>query len=126
MQREGNDVTVIGMGSILKDVCETADSLRERGIGVRVINMHTVKPIDREAIIKAVEETGKVITVEDHSVIGGLGSAVAEVVAEYGEKVKFRRIGLIEFSKGYGNYLQVKAANGIGSDTIGEMIMQLL
>ena len=81
---------------------------------MRVINIHTVKPIDREIILKAAEETGRIITVEDHNVIGGLGSAVAEVIAESKISVVFRRLGLKGFSKGYGTYTQVKEKNGIG------------
>lgn len=116
--REGNDATLIATGSILKDVLEAAGKLESEDIHVRVINMHTIKPIDRDAIIRAVDETGRIMTVEDHNVIGGLGSAVAEVIAEYGKGVCFRRIGLNNFSNGYGSYSQVKAQNGISIEII--------
>ena len=106
--REGKDVTLIGTGSILKDVLDAADQLESEGISVRVIDMHTIKPVDKEAIIKAVDETGSIMTVEDHNVTGGFGSAVAEVIAEYGKGVRFRRLGLGSFSEGYGTYTQVK------------------
>ncbi|MDE7177489.1 MAG: transketolase [Lachnospiraceae bacterium] len=112
--REGTDVTIISMGTILKDVINIAEQVEEENIKVRVINMHTVKPLDKEIIIKAVEETGKIITIEDHSMIGGVGSAVAEVIAEYGSPVKFIRMGLKGFSQGYGTYDQVRDSNGIG------------
>lgn len=115
---EGSDITLIGTGSILKDVLDAAEQLKTEGIHARVIDMHTIKPIDQDAVIKAVEETGKIITVEDHNVIGGLGSAVAEVVAEYGNGVRFRRLGLESFSKGYGTYDEVKECNGIGVASI--------
>ena len=118
--KEGNDITMIGTGSILKDVLDAAEQLKAEGINARVINMHTIKPIDREAVIKAVEETGKIITVEDHNVLGGLGSAVAEVIAEYGKGIIFRRLGLKDFSAGYGKYLEVKKYNGLDLDTIIE------
>lgn len=95
--KDGDDITLIGMGSILKDVLDAAVRAEKCGINARVINMHTIKPIDRKVIIKAIEETGKIITVEDHNIIGGIGSAVAEVAAEYGGEVKFRRIGLSGF-----------------------------
>lgn len=78
--RDGGDITLIGTGSILKDVLDVSEQLKLEGIDVRVIDMHTIKPIDKEVIIKAIDETGKLITVEDHNVIGGLGGAVAEVV----------------------------------------------
>lgn len=112
--REGDDVTLIGTGSIIKDILDAAKNLQEKGVNARVINIHTIKPIDTEIIIKAVEETGKIVTVEDHNVIGGLGSAVAEVIAESGKGVKFKRLGLKDFSIGYGTYDQVKAINEIG------------
>lgn len=112
--RDGGDITLIGTGSILKDVLDAAEQLKLEGIDVRVIDMHTIKPIDKEVIIKAIDETGKLITVEDHNVIGGLGGAVAEVVAEHGEKIQFRRLGLDGFSTGYGTYDQLKEQNGIG------------
>lgn len=112
--KDGRDITLIGAGSILKDVLEVAEQLQGEGINARVIDMHTIKPIDRDVIVKAVEETGKIVTVEDHDMIGGLGSAVAEVVAEYGKSVRFARIGLGGFSDGYGTYAQVKERNGIG------------
>lgn len=119
---DGKDITVIAMGSIIKDVLDAVGILDNEGIGVRVLNMHTVKPIDREAVIEAVEETGKIITVEDHNVIGGLGSAVAEVIAEYGKGVQFVRIGLEGFTEGYGTYEQVKEMNGVGKNRICEII----
>lgn len=124
--REGRDITLIGMGSILKDVCEAAAELEQEGVRAQIINMHTIKPLDSEAIIRAVEETGKIITVEDHNIVCGLGSAVAEVIAEYGKRVSFKRIGLRGFSKGYGNYTQVKEQNGIGKDIIIENVKQLM
>lgn len=112
--RDGKDVTLIGTGSILRDILDTADLLQKESIGARVINIHTVKPIDKEIILKAAEETGRIVAVEDHDIIGGLGSAVAEVVAESGKGVAFKRLGLHGFSKGYGTYGQVKEENGIG------------
>lgn len=116
--KDGNDVTVIGTGSILKDVLDAAEQLQKEGIQARVINIHTIKPIDREIILQAVEETGKIITIEDHNIIGGLGSAVAEVIAESGKGVAFKRLGLQGFSNGYGTYAQLKDMNGIGIERI--------
>ena len=120
--RDGKDVTIIGTGSILKDVLGIAERLSESGISARVINIHTIKPIDKDIIIKSAQETGKVATVEDHNIIGGIGSAVSEVLAEAGIGVKFKRFGLQGFSKGYGTYDQVKKMNGIGIDYIADEI----
>lgn len=124
--RDGGDITLIGTGSILKDVLDVSEQLKLEGIDVRVIDMHTIKPIDKEVIIKAIDETGKLITVEDHNVIGGLGGAVAEVVAEYGEKIQFRRLGLDGFSTGYGTYDQLKEQNGIGLKRIYNEVKLLI
>ena len=120
--KDGKDITLVGTGSILKDILDAAEQLQDEGINARVIDMHTIKPIDKEAVIKAVEETGKIVTVEDHNIIGGLGSAVAEVIAEYGKNVIFKRLGLNDFSKGYGTYGEVKENNAIGIMTICETI----
>jgi len=124
--KDGKDITLIGTGSILKDVLDAANRLQQDGIAARVINIHTLKPIDKELIIKAIEETKKIITIEDHSVIGGLGSAVAEIIAESGKGVAFKRIGLHDFSKGYGSYTQVKELNGIGIGQIIDSVKMLL
>lgn len=124
--REGKDITLIGTGSILKDVLDAAEMLQDIGVDARVINIHTIKPIDKEIIDQAIIETGKIVTIEDHNVIGGLGSAVAEVIAEYGSGVTFRRLGLHGFSEGYGTYAQVKAKNGIGVDSICKEVKECL
>lgn len=79
---DGSDATIIATGIMVAMAVEAAQSLQEAGINVRVINMATIKPIDREAIIRAAKETGAIVTAEEHNVIGGLGSAVAEVLVE--------------------------------------------
>ncbi len=79
--RDGNDVTVIACGSLVYEALVAAENLSGDGINVSVVNCHTVKPIDEKAIIKAAKETGAIVTAEEHQVHGGLGSAVAEVVA---------------------------------------------
>lgn len=80
--REGSDVTVIATGVMLDEAIQAAEQLAEQGVSVRVIDMHTIKPIDREIIVKAAKETKGIVTAEEHSVIGGLGSAVAEVLSQ--------------------------------------------
>lgn len=80
--RDGEDVSIIATGLMVNEALEASKALAEQGISARVINIHTIKPIDRDIIVKAAKETGKIITVEEHSVIGGLGSAVADVVTE--------------------------------------------
>lgn len=78
--KEGTDVTIISTGCMLETCMKAAEQLAAEGVSARVLDMHTIKPIDEEAIVKAAKETKGIVTVEDHSVIGGLGSAVAEVL----------------------------------------------
>ena len=80
--KDGKDITIIATGLMVGEAIEAGKILAEQGVDARVINIHTIKPIDRDIIVKAAKETGKIVTVEEHSVIGGLGSAVAEVVTE--------------------------------------------
>lgn len=125
--KDGEDITLIGTGSILKDILDVSDQLEAEGISARIIDMHTIKPIDKENIIKAIDETGAIMTIEDHNIIGGIGSAVAEVIAESGMSVKFARVGLKDqFSKGYGSYGEIKKLNEIGTENIKDAVKKLL
>lgn len=113
--KEGTDITVVSTGSIVVDVLKAAKELEQQQISVRILTIHTMKPFDKELIIQALKETKGMVTVEDHNTIGGLGSAVSEVIAESGLATRFKRVGLVEhFSKGYGSYSEVKEANHIG------------
>ena len=80
--REGTDVTIMATGTMLYMAIEAAEKLAEEGISARVTNVHTIKPIDKEDIIEAAKTTGCIVTAEEHNILGGLGSAVAEVVCE--------------------------------------------
>lgn len=89
----GNDITLISSGCILPEVLKTAENLEGQGVSCRVINLPTLKPVDKEIIIKAAKETKKIVTIEDHSIVGGLGSIVAEVLCE-NHPARLLRIGL--------------------------------
>ena len=80
--REGSDITIIALGLMVSESLEAAELLKSKGISARVVNMSTLKPIDRDLIISCARETGAIVTAEEHSIIGGLGSAVCEVVSE--------------------------------------------
>ncbi len=80
--KEGTDVTIIATGLMVNEAIEAAKTLEAEGISVELINMHTIKPLDKDAVIKAAKKTGCIVTAEEHNIIGGLGSAVAEVVTE--------------------------------------------
>jgi transketolase len=91
--RDGTDVTLIATGGCLNAALAAHDALKADGIAARVLNMHTIKPLDRDAIARAARETGRIVTVEEHSIIGGLGAAVAEVLAELGAG-RLARVGI--------------------------------
>jgi transketolase len=80
--KDGKDVTIVATGIMVDMAMKAAETLEAEGISARVVNIHTIKPIDREIILAAAKETGAIVTAEEHNVIGGLGSAVAEVVCE--------------------------------------------
>lgn len=91
--KEGNDVTLIASGILVDEALTAAEMLEEKGVSARVVNMFTLKPIDEELIIKCAKETGAIVTCENHSIINGLGSAVAEVLVENVNNVPMERIG---------------------------------
>lgn len=93
--REGKDVAIIAAGLPLASAMEAAEKLAAEGIEARVIDMHTIKPLDEEAVLRAAKEIGKIVTIEEHSIIGGLGSAVAEVLAEQCP-AKLKRVGIYD------------------------------
>lgn len=93
--RDGKDVTIIACGVMVYISLRAAEMLKEKGISARVINLHTIKPIDKEIIIKAAKETGAIVTAEEHSIVGGFGGAVAEVVVE-SYPVPMKRVGTLD------------------------------
>lgn len=92
--REGNDLTIIVTGTEVHPSLSAADQLAAVGISTRVLDMHTIKPLDRQEVLAAAQETGGILTVEEHNITGGLGSAVAEVLADTGISCRFRRHGV--------------------------------
>ena len=91
--KDGSDLTIVATGMMVSMALEAAETLAAKGISARVVNIHTLKPIDKDIILKAARETGAIVTAEEHSIIGGLGSAVAEVVGE-GCPVPVVRLGV--------------------------------
>jgi len=94
LMRDGGQATLIATGNMLPATLAVAERLENKGKKIRVISLHTVKPLDEELIKKAAKETPAIFTFEEHNIIGGLGSAVAEVLAEQGSKTAFRRFGI--------------------------------
>lgn len=92
---EGSDITVIATGLVVNEARKAVETLEKEGVNVRLINIHTIKPIDREIVIKAAQETGRIITIEEHNVIGGLGDAVCDVVTSECP-VPVRKVGVYD------------------------------
>ena len=119
--REGTDVTIIASGLTVSESLAAAEKLAADGISAGVINIHTIKPLDEEAIIKAAEKTGKIVTVEEHSVIGGLGSAVCDVVAEKAP-AKVMKIGINDVFGESGPAVQLIQKYGLDAESIYEKV----
>jgi transketolase len=125
--KPGRDITLFSTGSIIPEVLSAALKLAERHINARVINVHTLKPMDKEAVIKAASETRMLFTVEEHTILGGLGGIIAEILAEMGAGVKLKRIGLPDsFATGYGSVPELRRMNCLDSDSIFTTIFESL
>lgn len=116
---DGKDVAIIANGDTVRLAIEAKETLEKEGISVRLLDMHTIKPLDKEAVISCINDIGKIITVEDHNIINGLGSAVCEVAAEMG-KGKVYRIGIQDQFGQSAPYERLLAMNGITVENIIE------
>ena len=125
--REGNDLTVFSTGSIISEVLEAASLLAESGVFARVINIHTLKPLDIKNIVSECKKQSKIVTVEEHNVLGGLGTAIADVAAENGLKIDLCKIGLPDaFAHGFGTKQDVLRQNCLDSSHIRDRILRFL
>lgn len=116
--KDGDDLTIIATGIMVNEAMIAAETLeKEDGLSVRVIDMHTIKPLDKEIIIKAAKETGKIVTCEEHSIIGGLGAAVAEVTAEECP-CKVLRVGQLDTYGESGKPEELKEKYGMNANAI--------
>jgi len=125
---DGKDLTLISTGGLLETAVQVAESLRHTGLQTRVLSMHTVKPLDSDAILTAARETGAVFTLEEHSVVGGLGGAVAELLAEASEgSIVFKRFGLPSaFSSVVGTQEYLRAQHGLSAEFLAAAIRSTL
>ena len=119
--REGKDVTIVATGLPVSECLEAAEKLAADGIDAKVINIHTIKPLDEDLIVAAAKETGKVVTVEEHSVIGGLGSAVCDVLAEKAP-TKVLKIGVNDTFGESGPAVELLKKYGLDTEGIYEKI----
>jgi transketolase len=126
LMRPGRDLTIIATGHMAAEALSAAEDLASAGIDVRVLDCHTIKPIDRAKIVAAAEETAGIVTVEDHNVLGGLGSAVAEVAAET-RPTRVYRVGLKDqFASSGRDYRRLLAAYEIDAAAIVRQSRRLL
>ena len=121
----GNDVVIMATGGTVGHAVKAAEILGKDGISAAVVNIHTIKPIDREAIAVYAAEIGRIVTVEDHNIIGGLGSAVAEVMAEAGEG-KLYRHGLLDSFGESGTYNDLYAKYRLDAQGIAGVVKESL
>jgi len=123
----GRDIAIISTGSIVSSVLKAEKLLRQKQYSARCINMSTIKPLDGACIVKAARETGRILVVEEHSKIGGLAEAAAEVIAKSGEKVQFCNLGFDNrFCEDYGWYQDIKKMNGLDEEAIYKKALELL
>jgi transketolase len=123
----GTDITIIACGSCVYQAMQAASILDfDHKIKARVLNIHTIKPIDREAVLKAVFETRKIVTVEDHTVIGGLGSAVAEVIVEGGKSCLLRKLGIQDKWSAIGLHEDLMAKHEIDAQGIVKNVLEVM
>jgi transketolase len=125
--RAGSDLTLVSTGGMLKAALGVAGRLAERGVEARVLSMHTLKPLDEAAVLAAARETGAILTLEQHSVLGGLGGAVAELLVESGKAVRFRRVGVPSaFPAAVGSQDWLERRHGLDEESIVPVALELL
>lgn len=123
--RDGKDVTIISTGVMVAKALEAAEKLQAEGIEARVVNIHTIKPIDKDIIIESANKTGKIVVAEEHNIYGGLGSAVAEVVTQYCP-VKMAYVGFNDCFTESGDYEELLTKYGLDTNSIIAKVKELL
>ncbi len=123
--RDGKDITIVATGLMVGEAAEAAEKLAAEGIDARVLNIHTIKPLDEELILKAAKETGRIVTVEEHSVIGGLGSAVADCVSG-NYPVPVTKIGVNDVYGYSGPAVELLKEFGLCADNIVATVKKVL
>lgn len=124
--KEGNDATIIACGIMVSNALKAADILAEKGISVRVVDMYSIKPIDEELILESAAKTGAIVTAEEHSVIGGLGGAVAEVLVKNNVSVPVKFVGLEDCFAETGPYGQLLQKYKLDAQAISEGVIQVM
>ncbi len=125
LMQEGTDVTIVACGAMVAEALDAADELKEKGISAEVINLHTVKPIDSEALIKSVKKTNALVTAEEHQLMGGMGSAVFEVIAQH-YPVPAEMVGIKDTFGESGTPAELFEKYGCKSKNIVEKVLEVL
>ncbi len=123
--RPGNDVAVIACGALVEMAVRASDALRREGIAARVLNMHTIKPLDRDAMLAAAAETRGIVTAEEHHLAGGLGGAVAELLAVE-RPTRMRMVGMPDAFAMVGPTVPLRAKYGMSAEAIADACRALL
>lgn len=124
--RDGRDVTVIACGLLVHKAIEAAETLEKKGVSVRVVDMYSIKPIDKDLILKCARETGAIVTAEEHNINGGLGSAVSEVLAWAGAGVPTEFVGIQDTFTESGKYADLLAKYGVDANGVANGVEKVL
>ena len=124
--KDGSDVSIIACGTMVDHAVDAQEKLLKDGVSVRVVDMHTIKPLDEKLVIKCARETNAILTAEEHSVIGGLGGAVSEVLAENGSSTKFKRIGIQDMFCESGEPEELFEKYGLSTSHIVKAVKKLI
>ena len=123
--REGKDVAIIAVGDTVRLAIEAAEELAKQGIEARVLDMHTIKPLDTELVLRAAAHTGRLVTVEDAFITGGLGGAVCETIAEGGVPCRVKRLGIPDIFPGFGSFDEQMEHLGFGIAAMKQAVRAL-
>jgi transketolase len=124
--KEGSDASIIACGTMVNQAVDAQEQLAKEGVSARVIDMHTIKPLDEKLVLRCLRDTNAIVTVEEHSIIGGLGGAVSEVLAENGSSVHFQRIGVQDMFCESGEPEELFDKYGLSTSHIIKTVKKLL
>lgn len=124
--RDGSDASIIACGTMVDQAVDAAEKLSKQGVSTRVVDMHTIKPLDKKLVLRCIRDTNAIVTVEEHSVIGGLGGAVSEVLAEKGSSIQFKRMGVQDIFCESGDPDELFEKYGLSTPFIVKNVKKLL
>ncbi|KYK25403.1 transketolase [Thermoplasmatales archaeon SM1-50] len=123
---DGSDASIIACGTMVDQAVDAAEKLSKQGVSARVVDMHTIKPLDKKLVLRCIRDTNAIVTVEEHSVIGGLGGAVSEVLAEKGSSIQFKRMGVQDIFCESGDPDELFEKYGLSTPFIVKNVKKLL